>query len=258
MLTFNDFQLITFISSFFWPMIRILSFFSMASFFKDKLFNKKNKIILAVIISFLVSPFLPEVRTALFSCIGFLLLFQEILIGLVLGFTTQLLFVSVNIAGEIIGLQMGLSFATFFNKSSYIGTSIISRLFNILMLLFFLVFNTHLYLISVLIDSFYSMPIDSYFLNSNIFFILLQFSSHIFLESILFILPVMIVLLILSFIMSILNRLSPQISIFSIGFPINLLIGILLLYFLISTTLPYFERVLHELILFISQTFINI
>ncbi|QCI19666.1 MAG: flagellar biosynthetic protein FliR [Buchnera aphidicola (Brevicoryne brassicae)] len=258
MLTFNDFQLMTFISNFFWPMVRILSFFSIAPVFNDKLVSKKSKIILAVMISFLVSPFLPEVQTILFSYFGFLLLFQQILIGIVLGFIAQLLFVTANLAGEIIGLQMGLSFATFFNKSSYIGTTVISRLLNILIFLFFLVLNTHLYLISMLIDSFYSMPVDNYVLNSTIFFTLLQFFGHVFLNSVLFILPIIIILLMLSFIMSILNRLSPQISLFSIGFPLNLLVGMFSLYFLISITFPYFEKVLHELIFFISHIFLNI
>lgn len=229
-------------------------FFSTAPIFNDKLINRKNKIFLSGIISWLIFPFLPEVHTILFSYFGILVLFQQILIGIVLGFTAQFLFVTVNLSGEIVGLQMGLSFATFFNNSR-MGTSIISRLLNIFVLFFFLVFNTHLYLISILINSFDSMPIDSYFLNKNVFLSLLSFSSHIFLNSILFILPVMIVLLTIGFIMSLLNRLSPQISIFSIGFPLNLLIGILVLYSLISFMLPFFKTLLYELIFFISNIF---
>ncbi|QCI25315.1 flagellar biosynthetic protein FliR [Buchnera aphidicola (Sitobion avenae)] len=258
MLTFNTLQLITLISNFFWPMIRVLSFFSAAPIFNDKLINKKNKIILSAIISWLISPFLPEVHTVLFSSLGFLLLLQQMLIGIVLGFTVQLLFVTVNLSGEIIGLQMGLSFATFFNSNSHIGTSIISRFLNILTLCFFLTLNAHLYLISILIESFYSMPIEGYFFKINIFFALLKFSSYIFLNSLLFISPVMIFLLSLSFIMSLLNRLSPQISIFSIGFPLNLLVGILILYFLIPVTFPFFEKMLNDLIFFIKNTFLYI
>ncbi|QIQ41697.1 MAG: flagellar biosynthetic protein FliR [Buchnera aphidicola (Microlophium carnosum)] len=258
MLTFNSLQLITLISNFFWPMVRILSFFSTAPIFNDKLINRKNKIVLSGMISWLVFPLLPEVHTTLFSYLGLLLLLQQILIGIVLGFTAQLLFVTVNLAGEIIGLQMGLSFATFFNHNSHIGISVISRLLNILTLFFFLILNTHLYLISILIDSFYSMPIDSYFLNVNIFFILLKFSSYIFFNSILFIFPVMIVLLSLGFIMSLLNRLSPQISIFSIGFSLNVLVGILVLYFLIPVTFPLFKKILYDLMFFITHTFLNI
>ncbi|QCI22546.1 flagellar biosynthetic protein FliR [Buchnera aphidicola] len=258
MLTFNSLQLITLISNFFWPMVRILSFFSAAPIFNDTLINKKNKIVLSGMISWLVFPFLPEIHTELFSYFGFLLLLQQILIGIVLGFTAQLLFVTVNLAGEIIGLQMGLSFATFFNSSSHIGTSIISRLLNIFSLLFFLVFNIHLYLISILIDSFYSMPIDSYFLNVSIFFILLKFVSCIFLNSILFVLPIIIILLSISFVMSLLNRLSPQISIFSIGFPLNLIVGILVLYFLVPVMLPFLKKILNDLTIFINNNFLHI
>ncbi|QCI20239.1 flagellar biosynthetic protein FliR [Buchnera aphidicola (Brachycaudus cardui)] len=257
MLTFSSFQFITLIGNFFWPMVRILSFFSVAPIFNDKLINKKSKILLSGIISSLIFPFLPEVQTVLFSYVGFLLLTQQILIGIVLGFTAQLLFVTVNLSGEIIGLQIGLSFATFFNNNSHIGISIISRLLNIFFLFFFLVLNAHLYLISILIDSFYSIPIDGYFINKNIFFSLLNFSSHIFLNSILFVLPVMIVLLAISFIMSLLNRLSPQISIFSVGFPLNLLVGMLVLYSLISIIFPFFEKLLNELMFFISHIFLN-
>jgi flagellar biosynthetic protein FliR len=258
MLTFNNFQLTTLISSFFWPMLRILSFLSVVPIFNNKLINRKNKIVLSCTISWLISPFLPEVHTILFSCFGLLLLIQQILIGIVLGFTAQFLFVTVNLAGEIIGLQMGLSFATFFNNNNHIGTSIISRLLNIVTLLFFLALNIHLYLIDILIDSFYSMPIDSYYLNINVFFVLLQFSSTIFLNGILFVLPVMIILLAISFIMSLLNRLSPQISIFSIGFPLNLLVGIIVLYSSSYIMFPFFEKLSHEVMYFISKTFIQI
>ncbi|AEO08448.1 flagellar biosynthetic protein FliR [Buchnera aphidicola str. Ak (Acyrthosiphon kondoi)] len=256
MLTFNNLQLITLIGNFFWPMVRILAFFSAAPIFNDKLINRKNKIVLSAIISSLISPFLPEVHTALFSYFGFLLLFQQILIGIVLGFTAQFLFVTVNLAGEIIGLQMGLSFATFFNSNIHIGTSIISRLLNVLTLFFFLILNAHLYLITILINSFHSIPIDGYFLNVNIFFILLKFSGSIFLNSILFVLPVMIVLLSLGFIMSLMNRLSPQISIFSIGFSLNLLVGILTLYFLMPIVFPIFKKILSDLMFFITSIFL--
>lgn len=255
MITVNDFQLIILISNFFWPLVRILSFFSVVPIFNNKLFNKKSKIILSLMVSFLISPFLPETRITLFSYLGFLLLFQQMLIGIFLGFIVQLLITAINLSGEIIGLQMGLSFAVFFNNS-YIGTSVVSRFFNILILFFFLSLNVHLYFISVLIDSFYAMPINSYILNVNVFYALLMFSSHIFIDSISFILPIMIVLSTINSIMSILNRLSPQISIFSIGFPINLLSGITILYFLIPVSFSFFEKLLHEFTGFISQLYI--
>ncbi|WP_425619705.1 flagellar biosynthetic protein FliR [Buchnera aphidicola] len=258
MLTFNSFELMQLISNFFWPMVRILSFLSVLPIFNNTIFNKKNKIILSGIISWLISPFLPEVHIILFSFMGLLLFFQQILIGVVLGFIAQFIFITIDLAGEFISLQMGLSFATIFNSHIHIGNSIISRLLNILTLFIFLACNTHLHLISILIDSFYSMPIDTYVLNANIFFVLLKFSSYFFVNGIILILPIVIILLVLSCMMSILNRLSPQISIFSIGLPLNLFFGIFILYFLIPNILPFLENLIHETIVFINYNFIQL
>ncbi|QCI16919.1 flagellar biosynthetic protein FliR [Buchnera aphidicola (Aphis helianthi)] len=255
MLTFNNLQLITIISNFFWPLVRILAFFSTVPIFNDQHINRKTKIVLSILISWIILPFLPKVNIELFSFIGLLLLLEQILIGIILGFTCQFLFATINFAGELIGLQMGLSFATFFNANNNIGISVISRLLNILMLSFFLSINVHLYLISILINSFHSIPINIIFFKSNIFFVLLKFSSSIFLNSIMFVLPIMIFLLLSNIIMSILNRLSPQISIFSIGFPLNLLIGLVVLYYLISISFPIFNKLLHQLTSFLFYTF---
>lgn len=258
MLTFNNLPLITIIGNFFWPFVRILAFFSTVPVFNDQHINKNTKIILSVLISWVIFPFLPKVNIELFSFTGLLLLVEQIIIGLAFGFACQFLFATINFAGELIGLQMGLSFATFFHSNNNIGISIISRLLNILMLSFFLSINAHLYLLSILIHSFYSIPIHVICLNSNIFFILLKFSSSIFSNSIMFILPIMIFLLLSNVIMSIVNRLSPQISIFSIGFPLNLLIGIITLYYFTSISFPIFNNTLNQLIMFLSDTFLKV
>ncbi|CAL4318910.1 flagellar biosynthetic protein FliR [Buchnera aphidicola] len=252
MLTFNSLELAILINNFIWPLVRILSFFATAPFFNDENINKKIKIIFSVLITVLIEPFLPKVHMELFSIMSLFVILQQILIGTALGFTCQFLFAAFNFSGEIIGLQMGLSFANFFNANRYIGTSIVSRWINILILFLFLTINAHLYLIVILVDSFYSMPINMNFISSSFFWSLLQFSSSIFLNGIIFALPIMIFLLLSALIMSILNRLSPQISIFSIGFPLNLLIGMFIIYYLISIIFPFFKNSLNQLITFLS------
>ncbi|WP_343154324.1 flagellar biosynthetic protein FliR [Buchnera aphidicola] len=258
MFILNSLQIETIISNFFWPLVRILAFFSTVPVFNDQHINRKTKIILSILISWVIFPFLPKVKIQLFSYMGLILLLEQIFIGIIFGFTCQFLFASINFAGELIGLQMGLSFATFFNANNNIGVSVISRLLNILMLSFFLSMNIHLYLISILIDTFYSIPINIIFLKSNVFLILLKFSSSIFSNSIMLVFPIMIFLLLSNLIMSILNRLSPQISIFSIGFPLNLLIGIVMLYYVVSVSLPIFNNLLNQLIGFLSSTFLKL
>ncbi|MBZ2279921.1 flagellar biosynthetic protein FliR, partial [Buchnera aphidicola] len=81
----------------------------------------QHKIIISALVSWLILPFIPDTKIFLFSSLGFFLLFQQILIGIFLGFTFQLLFSIINISGEIISLQMGLSFSTFLDFYSHIS-----------------------------------------------------------------------------------------------------------------------------------------
>ncbi|QCI24189.1 flagellar biosynthetic protein FliR [Buchnera aphidicola (Muscaphis stroyani)] len=255
MIKFNTLHTIELISYFLWSLTRILSFLSTAPIFSDKLISKKNKIMLSIFISILIAPMIPEIHVTLLSSVGLLILIHQILIGTALGFITRLLFAAANMAGEIISMQIGLSFSNFYNSSNHIGNTTISRLLNIFLLFFFLTINAHLYLISVLVDSFYKIPIDIHFLHSNIFFILSKFSSFIFINGVMFVLPIIIFLLSISIIMSFLNRLSPQMSIFSIGFSLSLLIGIFMLYAMISIIFPLFQSFLNELKIFTSYFF---
>ncbi|MCV5961375.1 flagellar biosynthetic protein FliR, partial [Escherichia coli] len=78
-----------------------------------------------------------------------------------LGLSMQLAFASVRHAGEVIGLQMGLSFATFVDPSGGPNMPILARIFNMLTMLLFMVFDGHLWLLSVLVDTFYVVPIGN-------------------------------------------------------------------------------------------------
>ncbi|MBZ2279397.1 flagellar biosynthetic protein FliR, partial [Buchnera aphidicola] len=121
MITFNSMYLMTVISHFFWPFLRISAFFFTVPFFNDKIIYRKYRIILSALVSWLILPFLPDVKIFLFSSLGFYLLFQQILIGIFLGLIFQLLFSVINISGEFISLQMGLSFSTFLDFYSHIS-----------------------------------------------------------------------------------------------------------------------------------------
>lgn len=66
---------------------------------------------------------------------AFWVLIQQILIGTILGLSMQLAFASVRHAGEVIGLQMGLSFATFVDPSGGPNMPILARIFNMLTML---------------------------------------------------------------------------------------------------------------------------
>ncbi|MEQ4581983.1 MAG: flagellar biosynthetic protein FliR, partial [Pantoea agglomerans] len=227
MITLDSSQLVQWVSQFFWPLVRIMALFATAPILNERSVSKRVKIGLAVMITWLLMPLLPAVNVTLFSPEGFLLLIQQMLIGIALGFTMQFAFAAVRLAGEVIGLQMGISFATFFDPGSRLNMPVLARFLDMLAMLLFLTFNGHLWLISLLADSFHTLPIGGQPLNANAFMALVKSGGLIFLNGMMLALPLIVLLLMVNLVLGLLNRVSPQLSIFAIGFPITLSVGIL-------------------------------
>lgn len=246
MLSFDSSQLTTWLSQFFWPMVRIMALISTAPILSDRAINRKVKVGLAGLITFLLMPMLPATNVTLFSVGGFWLLIQQMLIGIAIGFTMQFAFAAVRTAGEVIGLQMGLSFATFIDPGSRLNMPVLARFLDMLAMLLFLTFNGHLWLISLLADSFHTLPIGGDPLNANAFLALTKAAGMIFLNGMMLALPLITLLLTLNMALGLLNRMSPQLSVFVIGFPITLTIGTLTISLLMPLLAPFCEHLFSE------------
>lgn len=248
MITFSTDFFYTYINQFFWPFVRILALFSIAPFFAEKQIPKKSKIALALLLTVLISAAIPLPQIPIFSVIGCWILIQQILIGLLMGLTMHIAFAIVRYAGEVLGMQMGLSFALFVDPAAGPNMPIIARFFNLLLLLLFLSFDIHLWLLSLLADSFQLIPIQSLSLNSQSFILVAQTAGIIFYYGLLLALPILAVLLIINISLGILNRMTPQLSIFVVGFPLTLLIGIYLLPLTTSIITKYAEKIFNDIL----------
>lgn len=246
MLTFDSAQFGVWLSQYFWPLLRILALISTAPVFSEKQISKKVKIGLGGLIVILVAPGLPISTVPIFSAAGLWLAAQQILIGVALGLTMQFAFAAIRLAGEVIGMQMGLSFATFFDPSGGPNTPVLARLLNLLAMLLFLSFNGHLWLISLLVDSFHTLPIQAEPLNGNGFLALTQAGSLIFINGMMLALPLICLLLTLNMALGLLNRMTPQLSVFVIGFPGTMTIGIMTIGMMMPMLAPFCEHLFGE------------
>ncbi|MRS16261.1 flagellar type III secretion system protein FliR [Enterobacteriaceae bacterium RIT691] len=240
-------QWLQWLSLYFWPMLRVLALISTAPILSEHAVPKRVKLGLGFIITFIIAPSLPPTDVTLFSPNALWLALQQILIGIALGFTMQFAFAAVRTAGEIIGLQMGLSFATFVDPSSHLNMPILARLMDMLAMLLFLVFNGHLWLISMLVDTFHTLPIGGEPLNSNAFIALARAGGLIFLNGLMLALPIITLLLTINLALGMLNRMAPQLSVFVIGFPITLTVGIILMAALMPLIAPFCEHLFSEI-----------
>ncbi|WP_276723434.1 flagellar biosynthetic protein FliR [Pantoea septica] len=235
------------LNHYFWPWLRLLALFSAAPVFSEKQPGKKVKIALAVLITLLVAPSLPAVAIPVFSAAGVWTGAKQLIIGVSIGLTIQMAFVTVRTAGEIIGLQMGLSFATFFDPAGGQNMPVLSRLLNLFVTLLFLSFNGHLWLIAIVVQSFERLPIDDAPLVRDGFYALVEHAGIIFSYGLMLGLPVVTLLLAINLALGLLNRLTPQLSIFVIGFPLTLTVGMLSLSMLMRTLTPFLENLLRLL-----------
>ncbi len=246
------------LSLYFWPLLRIMALITTAPILSEKSIPRSAKLGLGLLITGIVAPLIPPANIPIFSAEGIWVAFQQVLIGTAMGFTMQLAFAAIRAAGEIVGLQMGLSFATFLDPSSNMNMPVLARVMEMLAMLLFMTWNGHLWLISLLADTFHTLPVGPYLLNGDVFMSLTRAGGMIFLNGIMLALPVITLLLAVNLTLGLLNRLSPQLSIFVIGFPITLSIGLIVMAVLMPLISPYAERLFAEVFNLLSEIVSNI
>lgn len=244
MISFTYAELSTFLASFIWPLSRILAFISSAPILSHRSIPTQVKIGFALLLTLIVVPTLqslPSVDPG--SEMGFLILMQQVVIGLAMGFAMRVIFVAIEMAGEIIGLQMGLGFALFFDPQNSGQVQLIGRFLGLIALLVFLAIDGHLQMIAILAQSFSVLPIGIAGMPSLSFSVLANWGSEIFLLGMKLSLPILTTLLIANLALGILTRAAPQLNIFAVGFPLTLAIGLAMM----SLVLPYYLPILEHM-----------
>lgn len=238
----NSEQLSVWITSLLWPLVRVLALVSSAPVLGEAAVPRRAKLVLAILVALLIAPSLPPAPPVpLVSLASLLILAQQILIGVALGFSMRLVFAVVQAAGEYLGLAMGLSFAAFFDPTVGGQTVVLGRLLHVLLALVFLAVDGHLLMLQAMAQSFQTLPISDAPLAAGGFRLLAGAGAQLFASGLLLALPLVTALLAVNLCMGILNRASPQLSIFSIGFPITLLAGLALLGLLLPSLSPWMQ-----------------
>ena len=239
LITFSEAQLVTWLSPILWPFLRVLALFSVAPVFSMRVIPMRVKIGLAFFVSLCAQTMLadqPVVPLNSPAALGAVM--QQVGIGLALGFAVRLVFASVELAGEIVGLQMGLNFASFFDPTSNAQVSAVARFFGQMAMLLFVVINGHLLLIMAVVESFRSFPVDGNFLQALAQMRLYTLGTSLFSSALWIALPMMALLLFVNLTMGIISRVAPQMNIYAVGFPVTLTVGLLG----ITATLPMLEQ----------------
>jgi flagellar biosynthetic protein FliR len=224
--TFNQLQLDTWLAGLLLPFLRILALFTSAPLLSHRGFPMRARVAAAAAIAVVVAPFAnvpPGLSLATASGLG--LVAQQVAIGLALGFAARLVFSVFEVAGEFIGLQMGFSFAGFFDPHGGSQSAVGSWLHTLAMLLF-IALDGHLLLVDALVATFRVLPIAPDPLGVLSVLRLDRLGAEVFRLALTLALPATLLMLFVNLVLGFTSRVAPQLSIFSVGFPITMLAGL--------------------------------
>ena len=228
MITFTDAQVLAWVTPILWPFLRVLALFSALPVIAQRSVPVRVRIGLAFLIAFCAQATLPAPAAfPLDSPASVMVVAQQVLIGLALAFAVRIVFAAVELAGEIVGLQMGLNFAAFFSPMTGGEQTAVARFYGVAIAWLFVVTGGHLLVIAAVVQSFQAFPV------SDEPFAFLRtvrperWGTEIFSLGLWIALPLVAMLLFANLVLGVISRVAQQMNIFAIGFPITLSVGLI-------------------------------
>jgi flagellar biosynthetic protein FliR len=232
---FNEAQLLQWVVPLLWPLLRLLGLFTAAPVLSMRVIPARVRIGLALLVALCAQPPMPVVP--LDSVMALAMVAQQVVVGLSIGFAARVVFTAIEFAGEIIGLQMGLNFASFFDPTTGGQATATARFFNTMAAWLFVIANGHLLLTGVVVASFERFPVSDRPLDLLMELQPQVWGAELFRLGLWLALPTVAMLTFVNLVLGLISRVAQQLQIFSIGFAVTVSVGL----FGLMLTLPMLQ-----------------
>jgi len=244
-MNFTATQINAWVGGYMWPLFRIAAIVATAPVLGARYLPPRLKALLILALTFVIAPNVPNVPVVdPISLAALAIIVQQILIGAATGMMMSMVFSAFVIGGEIIATNMGLGFASVIDPQMGVQTPVISQFYVVLLSLVFVSLNGHLIIIRELAESFTSMPISTQGIDRDTFWHIASWADQMFKSGVLMALPAITTLLIVNVALGIIMRAAPQFNIMSIGFPVTLMIGLVVMMVTLPVIVPQFVQAL--------------
>jgi flagellar biosynthetic protein FliR len=230
------------LGSYLYPLFRIGGFFLIAPVFGTQLVPPRIRIGLALLVTLLIAPLLPAVPPLdPLSPAAMLLVAQQVLIGLGMGFVMQLFFQVFVFGAQMIAMQMALGLASMVDPANGISVTVLAQYFLLLLTLVFVATNGHIVMFEVMLESFRYLPVGADWDASAAGMDVARGASWMFLSGLLLALPAVTALLVVNLAFGVMTRAAPQLNVFSLGFPVSLVFGLFIVWLGLRGFLPQYD-----------------
>ncbi len=230
------------ISVFALSLIRLSSFMVVLPVFGNRLVPASVKILLSLVMAMVMFP---AIKAGTTLSPGWqddiiLLALRESVLGIFLGFLVRTMFVAVEIAGQLLGFSMGFSAVQLLNPTFGESSTMMEEFQTILGTLLYLSINGHHMFFEAIHKSFEMAPIGRIHMDTRALASVTTLVANIFIIAIKLAGPMIAVILFLNIALGMVGRAVPQINVFVISFPVNIMVGL----FILVASIPLFMTVL--------------
>ncbi len=249
----TDAEIGAWIGSYLWPLFRVASFFMSIPFIGTQLVPMRVRLGLALLVTMTILPSVGTVpQIDALSLHSLFVIFQQVLIGASLAFMLTMMVQLFVVAGQIVAMQMGLGFAQMVDPTNGVSVPVLAQFYLISVTLAFLSINGHLVMIEIIVNSFTVWPITTTMIPAEVLWEMIVRISWLFEGALLMALPISMSVFIVNISFGVMTRAAPQMNIFSLGFPIGLIFGLLVVWVTFPSFLPFFQNIVEDTFIFIN------
>lgn len=235
-------EITAFLASYIWPFARLSGMLMVMVISGARTTPMMIRLFYCLALTAMVAPILPPMpQIELFSLESFLIILQQTLIGIAIGFVTVMLIQTFVMAGQIIAMQTSLGFASMADPSSGQTSPVVGQIYILLGTLIFLSMNGHLFMIDTIVRSFDTLPVSRTGLLAVQYQSIASWFSVMFAAALSMSLSAVVAMLVINFSFGVMTKAAPQLNIFSLGFAIGMIAGLFIIYLSLSNFVIHFD-----------------
>ena len=233
------------INAILWTMLRTGALLMAAPLIGTRAVSVRVRVIIAGALAMALAPLLPGTPDRIaFDTSTVLNVARELAVGASMGFMLRLAFEAGAMAGELISQGTGLAFAQMSDPLRGVNSGVVGQWFYLAFGLLFFTANGHLALVSLLVDSYRSLPIGTALPDvQQMLEVAPMLFGHVLRAAVGLALPVMVAMLAVNLAFGVLGRAAPALNPIQLGLPTALLLGLFLLALLAGELGPPVQRV---------------
>ncbi|GGD72822.1 flagellar biosynthetic protein FliR [Lacimicrobium alkaliphilum] len=236
------------------PFMRIAGLFAAMVGISAKTVPPPVRALLTLFLSLVIMPLVPPVPIDEMVSVGtWVLVIQQLIIGIAIGFISTLVLNTFVIAGQIVAMQTGLGFASIVDPVNGINVPAVGQFYLILATLLFWAFDGHLTMIRMIVMSFEAFPIGEAWFQPQQFKALAHWGGWMFVAALTLSLAPIVSLLLINLAFGVMTKAAPQLNVFTIGFAIAQIAGLIIIWLTMDNFTHHFEVQWERATLFMCQ-----